>query len=331
MAKYKLEYLWLDGYTPVANIRGKTKTAEFDDFPTLDQLDEWGFDGSSTQQADGSDSDCMLKPVAVYPDAGRTGNAALVMCEVMLPDGSPHPSNTRAGIPDDPNAWFGFEQEFFFTNKDGSPLGWEDGEPRPQGDYYCGVGADNVAGREISEIHLQACIDAGITLSGTNAEVALGQWEYQCFGKGIKAADDLWVSRYLLYKIAEEFGVGVNLHPKPKTGDWNGSGMHTNFSNEEMRTRGSEELFSSMCDKLGEVHAEGIAAYGSDNDMRLTGLHETQSIDQFSYAVSDRGASIRIPVYTVQHNWNGYLEDRRPASNADPYKILAHIVGTLTK
>ena len=107
--------------------------------------------------------------------------------------------------------------------------------------------------------------------------------------------------------------------------------MHTNFSNEEMRSKGSEELFSSMCEKLGKVHEDGIASYGSDNDMRLTGLHETQNIEQFSYGVSDRGASIRIPVYTVENNWNGYLEDRRVASNADPYKVLAHIVGTLTK
>jgi glutamine synthetase len=227
--------------------------------------------------------------------------------------------------------WFGFEQEYFFTDKNGEPLGWDDGTPRPQGDYYCGVGASNVQGREISEVHLEACLAAGIELTGTNAEVALGQWEYQCFGKGIKAADDLWVSRYLLYKIAEDYGVGVNIHPKPKTGDWNGSGMHTNFSNDEMRTNGSEELYTSLCDKLGTVHEDAIKSYGSDNDMRLTGLHETQSIDKFSYGVSDRGASIRIPIYTVENNWNGYLEDRRPASNADPYRILTHIVGTLTK
>ena len=326
MTNYKTyEYIWLDGYQPEPSIRSKIKATDESKPP------DWAFDGSSTQQAEGGSSDCLLLPVQTYDNP--TASDYLVMCQVLSADETTHPSNFRAAAAEvvTDEWWFGFEQEFFFTNKDGSPLGWEDGEPRPQGDYYCGVGANNVVGREISEIHLQACLDAGITLSGTNAEVALGQWEYQCFGKGIKAADDLWVSRYLLYKIAEEFGVGVNLHPKPKTGDWNGSGMHTNFSNEEMRTRGSEELFSSMCDKLGEVHAEGIAAYGSGNDMRLTGLHETQSIDQFSYAVSDRGASIRIPVYTVQHNWNGYLEDRRPASNADPYKILAHIVGTLTK
>ena len=255
------------------------------------------------------------------------------MCEVLSPDKTPHSSNTRhkcEGLVTD-EWWFGYEQEYFFTNpEDGTILGWEDGTPRPQGDYYCGVGAGNVIGREISETHMDVCLAAGIMIAGTNAEVALGQWEYQCFGKGLRAGDDLWASRYLLQLVAEDYGVAVNYHPKPQEGDWNGSGMHTNFSNDEMRNNGSEALMNSLCESLGRVHSEGIAEYGSDNDKRLTGLHETQSIDTFSYAVSDRGASIRIPIYTVDHNWNGYLEDRRPASNADPYRIMTHIVGALT-
>ena len=302
------EYIWLDGYTPEANMRSKVKATDEDKAP------DWSFDGSSTQQAEGGSSDCLLLPVQTYENPNGHD---LVMTQVQAADHTTHPSNFRAAAAEvvTDEWWFGFEQEFFFTDpKTGEPLGWEGETPREQGEYYCGVGANNVVGREISD-----------------AEVALGQWEYQCFGKGIKAADDLWVSRYLLFKIAEEFGVGVNIHPKPKTGDWNGSGMHTNFSNEEMRSKGSKELFEGMCEKLGKVHDDGIASYGSDNDMRLTGLHETQKITEFSYGVSDRGASIRIPVYTVEHDWNGYLEDRRPASNADPYKILAHIVGTLTK
>ena len=318
-----LEYIWLDGYQPEPSLRSKIRVAKDESPPN------WAFDGSSTQQAEGGSSDCLLLPVQTYDGPLFADN--LVMCQVQTGEHETHSSNTRAAaakvVSDE--WWFGFEQEYFFTNDKGEPLGWEEGTPRPQGDYYCGVGSGNVEGREISEEHLEACLVAGIELTGTNAEVALGQWEYQCFGKGVKAADDLWVSRYLLYKIAEDYGVGVNIHPKPKTGDWNGSGMHANFSNEEMRTKGSEQLHNSICEKLGKVHKEGIELYGSDNDMRLTGLHETQSIDQFTYGISDRGASIRIPIYTLEHNWNGYLEDRRPASNADPYRIISHIVSTL--
>jgi len=321
----KLEYIWLDGCKPEQTLRSKVKVTE-DGAPP-----DWAFDGSSTQQAEGGNSDCILKPTTEYE--GPLSSDKLVMCEVLSPDKTPHPSNTRKrceGLVAD-EWWFGYEQEYFFTNpEDGTILGWEDGTPRPQGDYYCGVGAGNVVGREISEKHMDVCLEAGIMIAGTNAEVALGQWEYQCFGKGLKAGDDLWVSRYLLHLVAEDYGVAVNFHPKPQEGDWNGSGMHTNFSNDQMRNNGSEALMNSLCESLGRVHDKGIAEYGSDNDKRLTGLHETQSIDQFSYAVSDRGASIRIPIYTVDHNWSGYLEDRRPASNADPYRIMAHIVGTLS-
>jgi len=333
MEKIKLEYIWLDGYAPTPNLRSKTKviTAKEDpsDIPDIKDLPIWSFDGSSTQQAEGSSSDCLLKPVAVYRDTERI-NAYLVVAEVMLPDGTPHPSNTRATFSDDSNLWLGFEQEYVFI-KDGLPIGFPPGGfPGPQGPYYCAVGAKRVEGREIVEEHLDVCIDAGIDITGINAEVMLGQWEYQCFGKGAKkACDDLVVSRFLLNRISERYDVKVDLRPKPIQGDWNGSGMHTNFSNEDMREKGGEDLMKNICETFGKFHEEHIAVYGESNEMRLTGEHETQSIDMFSYAISDRGASIRIPVSTVENGWKGYLEDRRPASNADPYQVTARIIETL--
>ncbi|RMG75030.1 MAG: glutamine synthetase [Bacteroidetes bacterium] len=331
MAKFKFEYLWLDGYQPEANIRSKTKIldlpADYDG--SMDQVPMWSFDGSSTQQAEGHSSDCLLQPVKVYPDSSRR-NAFLVMCEVLNPDGSPHPSNQRHSLPEGEDYWFGFEQEYTLV-LNGRPLGFpQDGYPAPQGMYYCSVGSGNVAGRDIIEEHLDACLDAGISITGINAEVMLGQWEYQCFGKGAKgAADDLWVSRYLLFRISEKYGVKIEFAPKPIKGDWNGSGMHTNFSNGKMREVGGEAYFKAICEAFGTVHQEHIAVYGSNNHERLTGLHETQHIDHFSYGVSDRGASIRIPVGVINDNWKGYLEDRRPASNADPYVVAGRIIQTM--
>ena len=324
------KYIWLDGYTPEPNLRSKIQVVSSRARISSIEPPLWSFDGSSTQQADGGNSDCVLNPVSEYKLSDKTIVDALVMCEVLDSDGGQHNSNYRstADLIDD-EWWFGFEQEYFFY-KDGEPLGWKKGEePAPQGQYYCAVGSGNVIGREISERHLKVCLNAGINITGTNAEVALGQWEYQCLGKGVKAGDDLWLSRYLLSEIAEEYDVSVVLHPKPKAGDWNGSGMHTNFSNEEMRLSGTEGLMKEICQKLEIRHAVGIKEYGSHNQLRLTGNHETQSINTFSYGISDRGASIRIPIHTVQNNWNGYLEDRRPASNADPYRIMAHIVETI--
>ena len=330
MAKFKFEYIWLDGYQPEPNLRSKTKVLDFDFFDgDVSKLPEWSFDGSSTKQAEGHSSDCLLKPVSAYPDAARK-NAWLVVAEVLNPDGTPHVSNTRALIDDDSeDYWFGFEQEYVFMHN-GMPLGFpEKGYPKPQGPYYCAVGYGNVAGRDIVEEHLDACLEAGLSITGINAEVMLGQWEYQCFGKGPKkASDDLVISRYLLHRISEKYGVTVELHPKPIKGDWNGSGLHTNFSNAEMREVGGEALFTAICEAFRPVHKEHIDVYGSSNNERLTGLHETQSIDKFSYGVSDRGASIRIPVSTAQ-TWKGYLEDRRPASNGDPYRISARIIKTV--
>ena len=329
--KSKLEYIWLDGFQPTQSLRSKTRI-ERDFSGKVEDCPMWSFDGSSTQQAEGNDSDCLLKPVAIFPDPDRS-NGYLVMTEVLNADGTPHVSNGRATIDDDDNDfWFGFEQEYFLWDPvTNLPLGFpENGYPSPQGQYYCSVGAANAFGRDIVEEHLDQCLEAGINVEGINAEVATGQWEYQVFAKGAKnAGDQVWVARYLAERNAEKWGVTINLHPKPIHGDWNGSGMHANFSNEIMRTCGDEKVFNKICDGFGGKNIQKhIEVYGADNDQRLTGLHETQSIDKFSYGVSDRGASIRIPIGTVEDGWVGRLEDRRPASNGDPYKIASVIVST---
>jgi len=332
MSVSKLEYIWLDGYKPTQSLRSKTKI-EKDFTGKLEDCPQWSFDGSSTEQAPGGSSDCLLKPVFIVKDPQRK-DAYLVMCEVLNADGTPHVSNGRATIEDDDNDfWFGFEQEYFLwdtaTNK---PLGFPSGGfPGPQGPYYCSVGANNAFGREIVEEHLDAIIEAGLNVEGINAEVAAGQWEFQIFSKGAKAAgDQIWVARYLLERIGEKYGVAVNWHCKPLGAlDWNGSGMHANFSNSVLRTAGSKETYDKICEAFRPVVKEHIEVYGADNHLRLTGKHETASIHDFSYGVSDRGASIRIPVVTVQRGWKGYLEDRRPNSAADPYKVAARIIKTV--
>lgn len=338
--KIKLEYIWLDGYKPEPNLRSKVKVMDWMDsdlmnpislvMPKLEDIPQWSFDGSSTQQAEGHSSDCILNPVKLYADPLRGGFSYLVMCEVLNPDGTPHESNTRSSVAQDSDEnWFGFEQEYvlrWFNKNDNKPLGFENfNPPEKQGKYYCSVGHPYSAGREISEEHMDACLSCGINITGTNAEVMLGQWEYQVFSKGNKnAGDDLWMSRFLLNRIAEKYRVKVDFHPKPmgKEEDWNGSGMHVNFSNHAMREIGGKDLFDTIFRGLEARHKEAISIYGSDNDQRLTGNHETQSIEKFSWGVSDRGASIRIPMTTASE-WKGYLEDRRPGSNADPYLITS--------
>ena len=325
--KTRLEYVWLDGYKPEPNLRSKVRVADRE-INDINDIPEWGFDGSSTQQAEGYSSDCYLKPVRLY----RSYGMIYVLCEVMDSKGKVHETNDRAKLgEEDENFWVGFEQEYFIRiSHNKNILGFHTGGIiDPQGKYYCGVGGQ-MYGRNISEEHLDMCLEYGIGLEGTNAEVAIGQWEYQVFAKGkLKAADDLWMSRYFLYKIAEKYGYQIELHPKPLiTGQWNGSGLHTNFSNNRMREEGGKEYFNSIF-KVFESRAKThIDNYGSDNHLRLTGKYETQSIDKFSWGVSDRGASIRVPK-NVGETWKGYLEDRRPSSNANPYCILNVICESL--
>jgi glutamine synthetase len=333
MAMYKFEYVWLDGYTPMPHIRSKTAIKELESFDGKpDSLPEWSFDGSSTNQAEGHFSDCILKPVRVYPDPARE-NGYVVLCEVFNADHTPHATNARSTIAEDEMAndfWFGFEQEYVLMTDDGRPIGFPmGGFPEPQGPYYCAVGYHHVAGRDFIEEHMNTCIDAGVGIVGINAEVMLGQWEYQVFGVGTKrACDDLVISRYFLYRIAERYKFIVELDPKPIKGNWNGSGMHSNFSTTYTRETGGEAYINALLEGFAPHHAEHMAEYGAHNEQRMTGGHETASFDKFSFGVSDRGASIRIPIYTIEHGWKGYLEDRRPASNADPYRVTSRILKT---
>ena len=325
----KAEYIWIDGAKPTAKLRSKTKVMlDLDEVKSLDDLPLWGFDGSSTQQAEGHASDCALKPVNYYLDPIRGWPHVLVMTEVCNPeDMSPHVSNTRAACVDmagkhaGEECLFGIEQEYTFY--DGiKPLGWPDnGFPAPQGGYYCGVGSDEVYGREVVEHHMDACIEAGLSISGINAEVMPAQWEYQIGPLGApEVADQIWISRWLLYRIAEEYGVSATLAAKPVKGDWNGAGAHTNFSTKAMREDGGLKVIEEACDKLGKRAMLHIENYGAGIEDRLTGAHETQSWEQFSWGVSDRGASIRIP-WQVNVDGKGYLEDRRPNANCDPYVV----------
>ena len=334
--KIKLEYVWLDGYKPEPNLRSKVKIVDYESVKNafLDgNFPMWNFDGSSTLQAETGNSDRLLKPVRHYapPNFINSNDPVYVLCEVLNPDGTPHHSNKRSEIGEGfEDLWFGFEQEYFIREEvNGNILGHKRNILKGQGEYYCGVG-HNVAGRDFVEDHLNMCLEYGIDITGTNAEVALGQWEYQVFSKGkLKGGDDLWMTRYFLYKISEKYKYHIDLHPKPLThGEWNGSGLHTNFSNKKMRETGGEKYFKSIFASFESRMDEHIKNYGSDNHLRLTGKHETQSIDKFTWGVSDRGASIRVPK-VVGETWKGYLEDRRPASNANPYCILNVICESL--
>lgn len=334
MGKIAAEYIWIDGQKPTAKLRSKTKVLN-GPVTSLDQLPDWGFDGSSTSQAEGHFSDLVLKPVKFIPDPIHREDDILVLCEVLHPDHTTHWSNTRRRLVEmaekykahDP--WFGIEQEYTFFEGN-RPLMWPDkGYPAPQGGYYCGVGADEVFGREIVEAHREACERAGLAIEGTNAEVMPAQWEFQIGPLGApQCADEIWLGRWLLYRIAEDFGVSATLYPKPMKGDWNGAGAHTNFSTTEMRADGGIKVIEAAMAKLEKRHDDHMKVYGAHNEERLTGLHETCSIHQFRWGRSDRGASIRIPMATYQHG-KGYFEDRRPAANMDPYLVCAALIETV--
>lgn len=331
--KVQAEYIWIGGSGQ--DLRGKTKT--LDKVPTsVAELPEWNYDGSSTGQAPGHNSEVIIKPKAIFQDPFRRGENILVICDTYEPNGTPLPTNTR--YPADHvmekakahEPWFGIEQEYTLFSTDKIPLGWpRNGYPAPQGPYYCGVGADKVFGRHLVEAHYRACLYAGVKIAGINAEVMPGQWEFQvgpCLG--IEIGDHLWAARYIMHRLAERFGVIVSFHPKPiSAGDWNGAGCHTNYSTKAMREDGGLKEIYAAIEKLSKKHEAHIQVYGEHNTLRLTGKHETAPISEFRSGVADRGASIRIPTQCAAEG-KGYFEDRRPASNIDPYVVAARLVKT---
>lgn len=336
----KLEYIWLDSN---GNLRGKTKIISHIPDLGIKNLEEWNYDGSSTGQADGNDSEIILKPQKIIPDPFRrdtknTKNNKIVLCDIYYPDGKPHKTNTRNSASKlfnehrELEPLYGIEQEFFIV-KDGYPIGMPYNRsllPKEQGDYYCGVGGDIMVGRKLIEEVLDNCLYAGLDITGLNAEVAPSQWEFQVCAKSIDAADQLYLMRYILNRTAENWGFSIDYSPKPIKGNWNGSGCHTNFSTKNMREEGGYKYIEQAIKKLGQKHTLHMEKYGENNRERMSGKFETASYDKFSFGVADRGSSIRIPRNTEKNNC-GYFEDRRPGSNMDPYVVTSIILDTITK
>jgi len=334
--KIQVEYIWIGGTG--LDLRSKTKTLP-KPVKSVKELPLWNYDGSSTGQADGNDSEVYLKPVKIVRDPFRRGNNLLCLCETlnaktMKPLATNHRANANeifeSKAVKEEECWYGIEQEYtLFDASNTAPIGWpSNGYPAPQGPYYCGVGSANAWGRHIAEAHYRCCLYAGINISGINAEVMPGQWEFQvgpC--TGIDSGDSLWLARYMLQRVAEDFGANVSYDPKPVKGDWNGTGAHTNYSTKSMRAKGGYDKIIEAVKKLSKVHDEHMAVYGKGNKERLTGKHETASWKSFKYGVADRGASIRIPRQT-ELDKKGYFEDRRPAANCDPYLVTGIIAKT---
>tara|TARA_B100000900_G_scaffold320456_1_gene279677 strand:- start:4336 stop:5358 length:1023 start_codon:yes stop_codon:yes gene_type:complete len=334
--KTLVEYVWIGGNNEV---RSKTKVVN-NEVQHVSDLEVWNFDGSSTEQATGEDSEVLIKPQALFKDPFRKENHKIVMCDTYSPNNEPLKNNYRIwaekvfnnALEEEP--WFGLEQEYFIMDLNTEkPLGFpQNGLPLPQGQYYCSVGGNNSFGRVIAEEHLNACIYAGIKISGINAEVAPGQWEFQigpCVG--IEEGDHLWIARYLLQRIAEKYNAFINFEPKPIKGDWNGSGCHTNYSTKKMREGDNNktglDYINEAINALSQKHDEHMAVYGTGNNERMTGEHETASYDKFTDGIANRGASIRRGNETTK-NKKGYFEDRRPSSNCDPYLVTGKIFET---
>lgn len=330
-------YVWIDG----SGINMRSKDRILSCVPICpEQAPCWHFDGSSTGQATAENSDTSLKPCAIYRDPFRCEPHILILCEVYNSDGKPAENNNRkychslCDLHAAEEPWFGIEQEYTMVDVDGWGLGWPKGGGFPAVKYqysYCGVGAKYVTGRDICEAHAKACLYAGLDFEGTNAEVMFASWEWQIgISCGIKGADDLWMSRYIMARVAEDYGVDITYHPKPFGHLHPGIGMHHNFSTKKMRSDGGYKYIEECIKKLETNHMKHMKAYGNDemtNKMRLSGKFETSSYDKFSWGIANRKASIRLQ-RGIKENDRGHIEDRRPAGDSDPYLVCGLLLET---
>ena len=334
--KTKLEYIWLDKFQKT---RSKVKITS-DSINSIKDIGDWNFDGSSTGQAIGHDSDVFLKPVKMYRNPFDQMNSLLVLCECF--DDPNHKivnkANSRRELVDIENQikhlkpLVGIEQEYvIYDRKTMLPFKWINAKTPglgPQGPYYCSAGGDRAFGRDVVEEHMKLCLDTDLAYLGYNAEVLPSQWEFQIGTiEPLQAADDLVIARYIMDRVTEKYDLFINYDPKPVQGDWNGSGGHVNISTELMRENNGIDEIRNILKKLELKHQDAMKVYGEDNHFRLSGNHETSNMNKFTWGIGHRGASVRITKKVLEQN-KGYFEDRRPASNLDPYKVLSHIFST---
>ena len=334
MMNTNVEYIWLDNDN---NFRSKTKIITNKLVTSLTSLPLWNYDGSSCGQANTETSEVMLKPVFMCNDPFRGQNHRLAYCvtytgEQMVPLKNNYREYAQQIFKEDKvnyfKPWFGMEQEFFIMDPEtGMPFNYSNSNT--QGKYYCGVGTCQKVERDIMEDFIKRSYDAGLKVCGINAEVAQGQWEYQVGPlTGIFAADQLMMSRYILVRTAENHNANINFHPKPLGVNWNGSGCHTNYSTKFTRGGTDEHhgihYINTYIERLKNHHTECMQQYGRDNHLRMTGTCETADYNHCTHSVGGRDCSIRIGYDTAR--WEcGYFEDRRPASNCDPYLVTASL------
>ena len=321
-----LEYIWLDSDY---EFRTKTKVFpyKYDTMPVLEDIPIWNFDGSSTGQApsDGI-TEVILKPVCLTQNPFIGENSYLVLCQTMNSYNEPIETNKcyeamkLLKSPDVENLeiWFGVELEFFFESIEGKDY------MGPQGKYYCGLGQVDYNERKIMETLVKYCQKANIPISGFNQEVAPHQWEYQIGPiNATWAPHGVYLSRYILDRISEMFDKRTIWHPKPYSGDYNGSGCHVNMSSQLTRDDEGLTHIYKVLKVIEADHTNFIENYtGKNNNLRLTGAHETSDPFKFTYSEGGRGSSIRIPTQVMSDGY-GYFEDRRPGSSINYYETLA--------